>query len=1803
MFEQYMKYLGYTFILFTVSLNNGFAQAKLENYSRNANGFTLPLRFESKPYSMEGENNNIINYSNALDESKPSSPLLPSKTIFVAIPSESKVKLNFSNEKINYISNVFPKGNPVVKLQTDTTLLYEDTKINSTYMKTGYYPQERYFIEGYTWISSYYCVVIRINTHQYNWEERKISELLEANIMFEFYEQKPFIYNTYPLTDFDISLNKIILNYAEAKDYRSFPQNTALNDTTGTWIDYSKEYVKLAIPDDGIYRIDYNDIVSYGISPQSINPKTFKIFSKGEEIPLFVSGEDDNSFDPVDYIEFWATKNYGYPNYRNLVTQGEDYLPFLDIYSDTSIVWLSWSGENGERASEMNNYIPGLTDSISSHQVKIHLEQDNLLWGYGFELPRIQLPFWHENKTWIWQQVTNTGTSSFPFKANSILPNTPVYTISRLNSWYSDGLRTNAHKYGSKLNSSPIQDSVTFSFETIANLEAVFGSNDLIEGTNNYNIIGMPNDLARDHQALVDWIDVEYFQYTNAVNDSILIRIPDSVSSQLRIIKVSGFTSGSPSAVIYKIKPEIKRITSFLINESTLTFTDTIKGGDQYFVVNNNYLKFPVLLSKKKFMNLRDQNKKADYLLITHQSLQPSAMNYSNFIETSYKIKVETIFVEDIYDEFGYGYLKPEPIKELLKYAHFNWQTPKPSYLVLLGDCTYDYKNLFTAVPLPRKQILVPSFGNPVSDAWFTMWDTTNVNIQQMLVGRIPANTNEEVYRYLEKHQTYIQRDFDEWNKNFMLFSGGYPEYPSEMEQMRQANNKVLTNIIQPAPVGGETIHFYKTLSPPTNLGPYSSEEIRQGLDNGGLFISYVGHSGTRTWDNGITEPSDIKNIYGDRLPVVSDNGCSTGKFAEPDIDAFGELFVNQDVQGQAIVYLGNSSLGYTSFAFRMPEVFHKRLVVDSTMSIGEAHFLAKMDNFNQAGFSDVNRLYNYCNTLLGDPIIKIASPVKPNFVLNENSIRIIEEFITDNTDSIGLKLIVGNWGKVVEDSLGIDINSTYFDSIAYSNHFLIKSPLFHDTLNFKIPVYGLVGKHQIKVELDRDDLIEEISEKDNSIEISFIVYSTKIRPIESELFYNSSRSSAKVLNPTTQGSTKFNEIELELSQNPDFTNQILLTHNIDSVATTIKLNTLLNDTRYYWHVRLKEVEHEWSQTVSFFNSAQQDNYSWFINDSFNPDDLKLDKIEFDSSLQRWRLKKGTNDLKIASAGFSDGKYASIQYNFLEYVSNTFFRGFATALVDDFDLHPYDVKTFKFPVTPSRDSLISFLNSLNKGTILAIAATDEVSTYFSDAVGDSLKRLLKGFGSIYVDSVGWRDSWAMIGIKGALQGTTPEAFSKSLQGPAVIDTLKFVQFSSGTIQFPVIENSMKWLNVIKSDSIPSGAFISYIPIGYKNNGEADTLSTLQFFSNEASIESIEIKNYDKISILAELKANSLYESPAIKDLAVNFAPPPELGTNYQVVAVEKDMLEQGENAKLSFYVYNVGESPADSFNVVVELVKPDNSRQKIFEEEVTSLGSEQRKLFTISYSTLNENGSRSFGISIDSDNEVTELYEDNNFYTIPFYIKADTTKPSLFVAFNGNDIMDGDYIVPNPTIRMELSDPSILPIVDTIALAIQLDDIPIYFAQNPNILTYQFNPANPKMVVEYKPVLKEGEHLLKVFANDGFGNLVDSSGFQKRFLVSGETKILNVYNYPNPVRENTYFTFRLTQIPDQVKIMVYTIAGRLVREIIKTRSELNTDFNKIFWDCRDEDGDLLGNGTYLYKVIMDTGEKTESSVHKLAIVR
>lgn len=140
-------------------------------------------------------------------------------------------------------------------------------------------------------------------------------------------------------------------------------------------------------------------------------------------------------------------------------------------------------------------------------------------------------------------------------------------------------------------------------------------------------------------------------------------------------------------------------------------------------------------------------------------------------------------------------------------------------------------------------------------------------------------------------------------------------------------------------------------------------------------------------------------------------------------------------------------------------------------------------------------------------------------------------------------------------------------------------------------------------------------------------------------------------------------------------------------------------------------------------------------------------------------------------------------------------------------------------------------------------------------------------------------------------------------------------------------------------------------------------------------------------------------------------------------------------------------------------------------------------------------------------------------------------------------------------------------------------------------INYQFNK------------MSDGDYTIEVKAWDVFNNFSNEEGF---FTVvsSNDLVIRDVYNYPNPFSSNTTFTFQhnLTQ-PVDVKINVYTIAGRLIKQV--EEKNIDQKFVKVDWDGRDDDGDQLGNGTYLYKLIVKTvdGEFTQSVLGKLAVIK
>jgi hypothetical protein len=236
-----------------------------------------------------------------------------------------------------------------------------------------------------------------------------------------------------------------------------------------------------------------------------------------------------------------------------------------------------------------------------------------------------------------------------------------------------------------------------------------------------------------------------------------------------------------------------------------------------------------------------------------------------------------------------------------------------------------------------------------------------------------------------------------------------------------------------------------------------------------------------------------------------------------------------------------------------------------------------------------------------------------------------------------------------------------------------------------------------------------------------------------------------------------------------------------------------------------------------------------------------------------------------------------------------------------------------------------------------------------------------------------------------------------------------------------------------------------------------------------------------------------------------------------------------------------------------------------------------------------------------------EQYQFNNIGRYGFKVNKDITNPLLDVTFDGVRILNGDIVSAKPNILITLKDENkFLLLNDTSAFTIYLvapnssTQQRIYFGQG-----LQFTPANlpnNSCSILYTPTLPlDGKYKLIVQAKDRSSNRSGTQSYEIQFEVNNKPTITNLLNYPNPFSTSTRFVFTLTgsEIPEVFTIQIMTISGKVVREI--TRSELGPlhigrNITEFTWDGRDDFGDRLGNGVYLYKVVTKlNGENIEKS--------
>lgn len=78
-----------------------------------------------------------------------------------------------------------------------------------------------------------------------------------------------------------------------------------------------------------------------------------------------------------------------------------------------------------------------------------------------------------------------------------------------------------------------------------------------------------------------------------------------------------------------------------------------------------------------------------------------------------------------------------------------------------------------------------------------------------------------------------------------------------------------------------------------------------------------------------------------------------------------------------------------------------------------------------------------------------------------------------------------------------------------------------------------------------------------------------------------------------------------------------------------------------------------------------------------------------------------------------------------------------------------------------------------------------------------------------------------------------------------------------------------------------------------------------------------------------------------------------------------------------------------------------------------------------------------------------------------------------------------------------------------------------------------------------------------------------------------ETDIFSIRNYPNPFSKETTFSFSL-KLPSKVSIDIFDIMGNRVNTLLN--STLTTGNHSVIWDGKNNLGNKLSNGFYLYRI-------------------
>ncbi|MBK9249284.1 MAG: T9SS type A sorting domain-containing protein [Ignavibacteria bacterium] len=1226
--------------------------------------------------------------------------------------------------------------------------------------------------------------------------------------------------------------------------------------------------------------------------------------------------------------------------------------------------------------------------------------------------------------------------------------------------------------------------------------------------------------------------------------------------------------------------------------------------------------------------NLRDTTTRYDAIIITHPKFLEQANRLAKHRATQ-GWKVNVVSVTDIYKEFYDGEKSPFALRKFLQFANQNWPKPAPAYLTLMGDASWDpRKNQYGAT----NEDYVPSYGYPTSDFWYTLLDGNDF-LPEMVVGRLPVNTEEEAIAVVDKLIEYDTLPSAPWKKKFMFLSGS--------SAFEGAFHDVEDFILQP-PICGDTIHISGDSKSAVDYT--KTTKIRTAINDGVLWLSFNGHSSPDFFELDGWRVEDLNNTG--RYNMLTTYSCTSGEFSKPSGVARNESYVVAERKGSVAVF-GNTGLGLTDVDAQVSYGMFKTLHFDTTRRVGDILKSAKF-GYDHAP-EGANMMMQHL--LIGDPLTRLALDNRSDLYVLPQEVRITTSLgnsTLSETDSLAvLTFILRNAGVNESQDIPIRIIHRYeggIDTVRLN----VGELCSRIDLLAKLNILNRAGTHTLTFVIDPDSALNESRVNNNTITLTFEVFSAGLASLDPRPYWD-----VKAINPSFRFVLPQQilkpEFEFRIERDggsgapvatltsSESTSQLTITNLYIEWLPSVEL---IAGESYSLHARLKNIEtgkvSDWLQ-VPFYaveslksSTAQwrQKSSSELLGNSMNNikavqrgDSTELHLHNFTLPIVAYSCGNG--------AGDRHGRTVVGQHEYSATVDQTSFS--ITHLTPEDTIGTYfDYRTFynftglTAPNLLNCDRAVRYLrDSVADGDIIIITAADACFTGFGfnhpDSAGSQINLievLKKHYHSTLIDSVfygtsypdgtffdpQWRHlaSWAIIARKGDSTLKAVEAYNSRFDTVEVHDTLQFYTFS-GDFSSPTIGPAYDWDSVVVMSNIPVHSTVKTEVYGKFRQSEPEQLLKTTD-SSRISLNEISAKEFPYLRLKTQLKRSVYSSEPSIYGLSCNYTPTVEYSLMPGSDVITPEMVLRGDTSIYSVAMTNIAKRGL-----------ADTSLLTISAEAEKGAGITYLRTYNLPYiitgdvlqfsDTLASNELASISrikSIIDAQSTLNELYRFNNSSSVSYHILEDTLKPRVELIVDGISVRDGDYISPKPRFEILVRDNSQL-VIDSGKIRVRINR----FVQ-PDTTTREAEfkriKGNGDLRVNFTFIthrLDEGENFIQIITEDATAN---KDTLRLYLNVAKFAAISSDLVIPNPTSGQASIQFTYVGIVQDVpaSLDIFNMSGQHIRSLTTIAHIGTNDFK---WDGYDRFGDQVPPGVYFYRLNVQADNYTDTLFGKIMVTR